>query len=309
MFNSLTNAILTRRPIVECRVWSENAGVPHSTLRALYADISEDNSKTARRAVSGMHGDAAPRENTEIPKEEQKFEEDNIRPPQDEDCEETATHKEEKDRGEPENNEEQELREQAKIPEVLQKKRPGRTFPAMFGRPFRTLFVLGLIALLLLLWLWWFYGFGSGHAFPGSANLQTVRPATPSEEEPPKIENKENWSIPRELHIVFMPPENDAEHAKDDACRVFWIDAETGSYKSQPLNEDNKPDFERSLEKVIRAWNAASAPTALDVPIVVIYMKPFPGQGLFEKIEQIVREIDSRISVLQRERAPFEMFE
>ena len=181
--------------------------MPHSALRALCADFADGNSKTARRAQTGRHGAPSPAfdENTGDPQESQTSKEDAIHHPQEEEREKMETRAEEKDRQEPERSEGQELREEAKVSTEAQKKKPGRAFPTPLRHPLRTLFVLGLIALLLLLLLWWFYGLGGGggQVLPGQKNGSNAEPEQPIEEKTPEIEDTP--SSRREFHISFVP--------------------------------------------------------------------------------------------------------
>ncbi|MDR2643233.1 MAG: hypothetical protein LBC74_10605 [Planctomycetaceae bacterium] len=64
-------------------------------------------------------------------------------------------------------------------------------------------------------------------------------------------------------------------------------------------------EFEFAIERELREWRLAFdlvnddtvAGTVDVVPVLYVKMTPYPGEGIFRKIENIVQTIDTKISI------------
>ncbi len=188
------------------------------------------------------------------------------------------------------------------IEEELKKNELRRPMLLFQSSPLKTIFVLVLIILLLALLIFFFgLGSGGGKTLPGTGDSMGVKPQTVAGKSPTKELGK--TSVRRELRISFVPSESAPEEAKPLLCNVQWTDPVSGGWETRQVAETNKPDFEFALEKIIRAWYNASPPKETDdVPIAAVVMTPFPGEGVLRKIEEIVRDVDIRISILRLEK-------
>lgn len=186
--------------------------------------------------------------------------------------------------------------------------------------PIRTIVFLGLLVLILLYFIMLFgLGSGGGKTWPGSsdsADVQVVDPSETeqrpvdngeigvisSETEPSALSGTEKPVVRRELMISFIPSESDPDTAVESACQLHWIDPRTGRQVSQNVAAENKADFEFALEKAIRTWRTSlQSQTMINVPVLAIQMTPFPGEGTFQKINELVKNVDSQINILRLE--------
>ena len=177
------------------------------------------------------------------------------------------------------------------------------SLPILRLRPFRTIVIL-IIIILILLFLILHFGLGSGggKVLPGSG--ATKDPAT-YDKAPVETEvEAEKPAVRRELSVSFFPSPTDPDSARELACNLDWIDQTTESQESRRIATENMIDFEFELEKAIRAWRTAlGTGETQDIPVVSVSMTPFPGEGVFRKIESIAHRIDPRISILRLESA------
>lgn len=165
-------------------------------------------------------------------------------------------------------------------------------------RPIRTIIILVLI-IILLLWLIWHFGLGGG----GGGLLPGNPEPGPSEvvEEPVAVE-EEKPAIRRELNVSFFPSLTDPETAQELACNLDWTDSVSRSQESRRIVTENMDYFEFQLEKTIRSWRLSlGTGETQDIPVVSVCMTPFPGEGVFRKIESIAQRIDPKISILRLE--------
>lgn len=187
-------------------------------------------------------------------------------------------------------NHEKKLREEGR-----KKESPLFDFKSIW-KPMRLILVLlAIIALLLL--LMWFFGLGSGGGKPLPGSSATPNMSLQKQTKETGIQDKS--TVRRELHLSFVPSASDEEIAKELICNVSWTDAKTGSRETRVVSENNMDDFEFKLEQKIRDWFVI---VPQDVPVVVVHMMPFPGEGTLQKITKIVHEIDSRISIMRLEK-------
>lgn len=188
---------------------------------------------------------------------------------------------------------------------------PPKRVPPRF-RLVRTIIVL-LILLAILLFLIWHYGLGSGggRILPGSGDasapeaattpsaLDVAAPRPAPEADEPEVAKP---TVRRELTVSFYPSPTDPDSAVALRCRLDWVDARTGKEEFRELAADQMADFEFALEKEIRAWRLSLQSTATtDVPVLAVRMSPFPGEGVFRKIETLARQTDARINLLRLE--------
>lgn len=166
-------------------------------------------------------------------------------------------------------------------------------------RPVRTIIVLVAIVVILLLLIMHFgLGGGDGSLLPGESGESGL--AVP--EETPKEDESDKPAVRRELYISFFPSATDPDMAKELACNLDWTDQQNGSQESRRIITENMTDFEFELEKAVRLWRTSlGMGETQDIPVVAVSMAPFPGEGIFRKIESIARLIDSRISILRLE--------
>lgn len=188
--------------------------------------------------------------------------------------------------------------------------------------PIRTILFLGILVLILLYFILLFgLGSGGGRTLPGQGDSASISSAaslgttTESFVAPPeyvtdnKLEPDEIASgagdkpvVRRELAISFLPLEDDQETAREAVCRLNWIDPTTGGTFSKMIEGHSKNEFEFALEKAIRAWrDSLRSQTTINIPVVSVRMSPFPGEGTFQRISAIARQVDSRISLLRLE--------
>ncbi|MDR2171700.1 MAG: hypothetical protein LBP59_16270 [Planctomycetaceae bacterium] len=129
-------------------------------------------------------------------------------------------------------------------------------------------------------------------------------------------ENKSNTiniikqPVKYEIIISFEPDPKNAEIAKNFACNIETID--TSKIKDNQVNKktvacNNMSDFENEIEKTIREWRLAmdlidvnSTNFILPVePVLCVLMAPFPGEGVYQKIESITKSIDKKIKIMK----------
>lgn len=184
--------------------------------------------------------------------------------------------------------------------------------------PIRTIIFLGLLVLILLYFIMLFgLGSGGGKTFPGSSDSISTQPKTDREQigdpdgsvtdenDQAALSGTEKPVVRRELTISFIPSETDPDTAVESFCQLQWLNVQTGSPVSQNIVAENKADFEFALEKAIRAWRTSlNSQTMVNIPVVAIRMTPFPGEGTFQKINELVKSVDSRINILRLETTP-----
>ena len=181
--------------------------------------------------------------------------------------------------------------------------------PSVRIHPFRTILILAVIIFILLMLILKFgLGGGGGKILPGSG--ETTGSVLPDKAIPiePETTELEKPAMRRELNISFFPSASDPAFAQEMTCTLDWIDATTESQESRRIASENMTDFEFELEKAIRNWRLSlGSGETQDVPIVAVTMTPFPGEGVFRKIETIAHRIDPRISILRLESSNVEM--
>lgn len=174
--------------------------------------------------------------------------------------------------------------------------------------PFRTIGVL-LIIILILLCLMLYYGLGrgGGKTFPGSSNSPGVSgkdvPVETPVQTPRPQENKQRNEKPVvhcRLVVSFQPSEDEPDAAEPLVCMLNWTDPATNLPQEWSIRADNMADFEFALEKAIRAWRVSLVSETVDhLPVLAVEMHPFPGEGIFKKIETLARNVDEKIDILR----------
>jgi hypothetical protein len=195
--------------------------------------------------------------------------------------------------------------------------------------------VVLVILIVILLYLIFKFGLGGGNGslLPGNGNkdggeISTIENVKKVEtktetietkvETPDKTISQDNSSndvkipIRFELIISFETDPANPDNVKEFACNIEKIDTskkDEDQKKVKPIVCNNMSDFEFEIEKELRNWRIAfdlldtkpsdSAPEV--IPIVNVRMNPFPGEGVFRKIESIVRAIDPKISIMRSE--------
>ncbi len=166
--------------------------------------------------------------------------------------------------------------------------------------------VVLILIILLLLYLIWKLGLGGGDGklLPGDG-LTTGKAATEPQlqtavTEP--IEEPEKPQMRRELLVSFQPLRDEPTVARELCCSVTWINLESGRPESSLLEADNMADFEFELERLFRGWRQSlGTGDTEDIPVIAVRMFPFPGEGVFRKIETIARKVDGRMNILRLE--------
>ncbi|MDR2345767.1 MAG: hypothetical protein LBE18_06845 [Planctomycetaceae bacterium] len=186
----------------------------------------------------------------------------------------------------------------------------------------KILLICALIAcIIILLYILFTFNIGAGGGLPFLKFFNNVVPSNETNVEIKKIETIKEIDTPDktvetsqvnnqlillrfELIISFETDPNNPDTIKEFACNIEKIDtsqiAENQKSRKSIVCE-NMQDFEFALDKEIREWllafdliNLDSQESAKNVkPILHIRMKPFPGEGVFRKIESIVRSVDS----------------
>lgn len=172
--------------------------------------------------------------------------------------------------------------------------------------PFRTIGIL-LIIILILLCLMLYYGLGrgGGKALPGPSNSPGVTgKEVPVETPVPTPQPKENPQrnekpvVHCRLVVSFRPSEDDPDAAEPLLCALNWTDPATNLPQELSIRADHMADFEFALEKAIRAWRVSLVSETVDnLPVLVVEMHPFPGEGIFKKIETLAGNVDEKIGI------------
>lgn len=179
------------------------------------------------------------------------------------------------------------------------------TVPLRF-RPFRLIVLLVLIILLLLLLIWKLgLGGGGGNLLPGGGSAGDKPSEPPAMIDParePAVRDPDKPIMRREIIVSFLPQREEPTLARELCCSVSWVAPETDRPETRLVETDNMRDFEYELERTIRFWRQSLGSEATnDQPIVAVRMVPFPGEGVFRKVEAIARKIDARMSLLRIE--------
>jgi hypothetical protein len=115
-----------------------------------------------------------------------------------------------------------------------------------------------------------------------------------------------------ELIISFETDPANPDNVKEFTCNIEKIDTSKKDEDQKKVKYvvcNNMSDFEFAIEKEIRDWRLAfdfldikSSDSSTEIaPVLHVQMNPFPGEGVFRKIESIVRSIDSKISIMRSE--------
>ncbi|MDR1923072.1 MAG: hypothetical protein LBQ66_01765 [Planctomycetaceae bacterium] len=214
-----------------------------------------------------------------------------------------------------------------------QEKKPAKRSGNFIFRLFKIIAVL-VVIIAILIWLIFQFGLGGGNgAFlsKGSGTTNSGKSETSTPAKTP--ETKTNTTTPEtkietetknktpdvanaaaqlpirfEMHISFEPDPNNTDSAKEFVCQIERINTaqknETADKKL--ITCRNMPDFEAALEKEIQEWRLAFDQLQIEPeqntrPILQVHMIPFPGEGVFRKIESIVKNIDPKIAIMRTE--------
>jgi hypothetical protein len=133
----------------------------------------------------------------------------------------------------------------------------------------------------------------------------------PNKIEPPEIQdNNENIPLRFELIISFQSDLVNPDNVKEFACNIEKINTSKHSINQNNQKSivcENMMEFEFTLEKEFRDWRLEfdlidmKATDSEVVPVLNVKMTPFPGEGVFRKIESIVRSVDPKISIMRSE--------
>lgn len=99
-------------------------------------------------------------------------------------------------------------------------------------------------------------------------------PAPPTEEVPPT----EATALP--LEIWFESSPTDASRAADLRCQIS-----VGTTNTQVSGSDRQA-FLFAVEEQIDRWLGSDVDTA---PGIWVYMRPYPGEGVFEQVQDLAR--------------------
>jgi hypothetical protein len=218
--------------------------------------------------------------------------------------------------------------------EALRRERPKRSQSFIF-RLIKLVCVL-IVIILILLYLIFKFGIGGGDGSflpggkgitpigkpnneTGTAEIKTTidQPDTKSPPEESNNNNNDNNAVEEiplrfEMIISFENDPANSDNVKEFACNIERID--TSKRGMNPKNQksivcENMSDFEFAIEKEIRDWRLAfdlidvklSESAVKVVPVLNVKMNPFPGEGVFRKIESTARSIDPKISIMRSE--------
>ena len=191
---------------------------------------------------------------------------------------------------------------------ISRPRRSKRRFPQLPPirlKPLKVIVILVVIILLLLFLIGYFgLGSGGGKILPGKGeSLSSSSAKQETSKEPEKKTPPDSRpAVRRELHVSFFPASADPSSAQELACALSWIDETTGSREFRRIATDNMTDFEFELEKTIRLWRSSlGSASTRDLPVVSVLMTPFPGEGIFKKIDSIARRVDDQVSILRQE--------
>lgn len=126
------------------------------------------------------------------------------------------------------------------------------------------------------------------------------------------LDGKKIIPVKFEMIISFESDPINPDNVKEFACNIERIDTSKKGVNQKNQKSivcENMLEFEFALEKEIRDWRLAfdlidinlSNSAASVVPVLNIRMNPFPGEGVFRKIEAAVRSIDPKISIMRSE--------
>ncbi|MDR1480700.1 MAG: hypothetical protein LBJ00_17385 [Planctomycetaceae bacterium] len=115
-----------------------------------------------------------------------------------------------------------------------------------------------------------------------------------------------------EMIISFESDAANSGNVKEFACNIEKIDTSKKGIIStikKSIICENMSDFEFAVEREIRDWRLAfdlvdvklAESSVKLVPILNVRMNPFPGEGVFRKIESTARSIDPKISIMRSE--------
>ncbi|MDR1484749.1 MAG: hypothetical protein LBT09_07990 [Planctomycetaceae bacterium] len=196
-------------------------------------------------------------------------------------------------------------------------------------------FLVVLILILLYLIFKFGLGGGGGSILPGANGKGVVATGKPEEKtEPEKVDvNKKETTTDEpdnndntkndptgneiiqlrfEMIISFEPDPVEPDNVREFACNIEKIDTSKRG-AAQKIKKsivcENMTDFAFEIEKEIRDWRSAfdlfdAKPSdSVVVPVLNVRMNPFPGEGVFRKIESIVLSIDEpkKISIMRSE--------
>jgi hypothetical protein len=197
---------------------------------------------------------------------------------------------------------------------------------------FRTIVIL-VVVILILLYLIFMFGLGGGNGtfLPGGGNgngiiaidennnAKTETSKTESEKTETNVNNTELQNLPEDVEVVLLKFEMIISFESDpvniDSVREFACNIEKVETRNRGVIQQNKKsivcdnmsDFEFAVEKEIREWRLSFdlvGVKLLDssvVPVLNIHMNPFPGEGVFRKIESITKSIDPKINIMRSE--------
>lgn len=126
---------------------------------------------------------------------------------------------------------------------------------------------------------------GPGDQPPSATPTGADVPATP----PPRpVEPLRRFAD--RLDVYFEPKENQPDEARDFTCVLVTYDEGrlAGRLIREEIHERSADNFYRQLETQVARWLgglALSDPHGH--PQLLVYMQPFPGEGVFERIRQI----------------------
>lgn len=114
------------------------------------------------------------------------------------------------------------------------------------------------------------------------------------------INNQEVKKICNQLHIKFEPKKDQPEQAKPFECTIVTYMEENVAPKKLKFNVNNKhlegkdaDDFYPFIKHEISGWLAEKLSGDADKikRRVIVYMAPFPGDSVFSRIADIVKEV------------------
>jgi hypothetical protein len=110
--------------------------------------------------------------------------------------------------------------------------------------------------------------------FRGGNPPPTSEPPAPPSEVPPEATKAQP------LEIWFLPEATDPERAADLRCHIA-----TGSTNTL-VTGPNRSAFVSALEEQIDRWLGSDVDSSAGI---WIYMRPYPGEGVFEQVQAMAR--------------------
>jgi len=105
-------------------------------------------------------------------------------------------------------------------------------------------------------------------------------------------------NVSSQLDIYFEPLMEDKDKAADFRCNVVYYEGTdlsttpTVTTKHTSISAANAEEFFRQVDCELKRWFAKriAADTGKTQRRVTIYMKPFPGEGIYEKLKKLAEQ-------------------